>query len=83
MHSIFDTSIRKTDGFLYGANIHDKTDATSYKYLLLKVETRINRTIFPPFLQLAYVLQSWLTALNYMQGCTSKPLADPFGTHFL
>lgn len=58
MHAIFDTFIRKTDVFSHRANIDDKTAATSYKYLLLKVETRINRAIFPPFLQLTNDLQS-------------------------
>lgn len=80
-HSIFDTSTRKTDVFSHGANFHDKTAAASYKDLLLKVETRISRAIFPRLLQLACDLQSQFTALNYMQSCTSKPLADPSSSH--
>lgn len=51
-HSIFDASTRKIDVFLYETNFHDKTAAASYKYLLLKVETRINRATFPPLLHL-------------------------------
>ena len=77
-HSIFDTSTRKTGVFSYGANFHDKTAAASYKYLLLKVETRINRAIFPPLLQLACDLQSQFTALNYMQRVAP---VNPWQTH--
>lgn len=45
-HSIFDNSTRKIDVFSYETNLHDKTAAASFKYLLLKVETRINRGTF-------------------------------------
>lgn len=81
MNSVFDASTRMTDVFSYGAKFHDETVAAPYKHLLLKVEPRTNRAIFPPLLQVACDMQRQFTALNYMQSCTSKLLGDPVNTH--